>query len=315
MEADLGIDSIKRVEILGALQAQFPELPQVDNTALSELRTLGQIIEFMSSAASGTPSVEVTAASPFDRAINELDIEQGVVIRKLLPAPDYMEFSLPEQHVCLVTDEGTSTTPMLVQSLLSKGWPVVVMRLPETITPRRLPLPDGAGSVVLQDLSEACLEARLAEVKQRFGPVAVFVHLDVTNDDGATFSAAEKSLVKLVFLTAKHLKEQLNQAAQNGRAAFLSVSRMDGEFGLGEGANYTPVSGGTFGLVKTLNLEWDEVFCRAIDISPALHDEQAVERILAELHDPNRLVAEVGYTIDERSTLVIASVPVTGGNK
>ncbi len=315
MEADLGIDSIKRVEILGALQAQFPELPQVDNTALSELRTLGQIIEFMSSAASGTPSAEVTAASPFDGAVNELDIEQGVVIRKLLPAPDYMEFSLPEQHVCLVTDEGTSTTPMLVQSLLSKGWPVVVMRLPETITPRRLPLPDGAGSVVLQDLSEACLEARLAEVKQRFGPVAVFVHLDVTNDDGATFSAAEKSLVKLVFLTAKHLKEQLNQAAQNGRAAFLSVSRMDGEFGLGEGANYTPVSGGTFGLVKTLNLEWDEVFCRAIDISPALHDEQAVERILAELHDPNRLVAEVGYTIDERSTLVIASVPVTGGNK
>jgi len=316
MEADLGIDSIKRVEILGALQAQFPELPQVDNTALAELRTLGQITEFMSSAASGTPSAEVTAASPFDGPVNDLDIEQGVVIRKLLPAPDSMDFSLPEGHVCLVTDDGTSTTPALVQSMLLKGWPVVVMRLPEVIAPQRLPLPDGAGSVELQDLSEACLEAKLKEVNQRFGPVAVFIHLDAAaNDDGVTFSAAEKSLVKLVFLTAKHLKEQLNQAALKGRAAFLTVSRMDGEFGLGEGTNYTPVSGGTFGLVTTLNLEWDEVFWRAIDISPALHDEQAVERILAELHDPNRLVAEVGYTIDERSTLVIASVPVTGGNR
>jgi len=31
MEADLGIDSIKRVEILGALQAQFPDLPKVED--------------------------------------------------------------------------------------------------------------------------------------------------------------------------------------------------------------------------------------------------------------------------------------------
>jgi acyl carrier protein len=43
MEADLGIDSIKRVEILGAMQAQFPDLPKVEPETLSELRTLGQI--------------------------------------------------------------------------------------------------------------------------------------------------------------------------------------------------------------------------------------------------------------------------------
>ena len=29
MEADLGIDSIKRVEILGAIQEQFPHLPTI----------------------------------------------------------------------------------------------------------------------------------------------------------------------------------------------------------------------------------------------------------------------------------------------
>ena len=52
MEADLGIDSIKRVEILGALQTQFPELPKVDASALAELRTLGQITSFMSGATS-----------------------------------------------------------------------------------------------------------------------------------------------------------------------------------------------------------------------------------------------------------------------
>ena len=43
MEADLGIDSIKRVEILGAMQTQFPDLPRVEPETLAELRTLGQV--------------------------------------------------------------------------------------------------------------------------------------------------------------------------------------------------------------------------------------------------------------------------------
>ncbi len=42
MEADLGIDSIKRVEILGALQDAHPDLPEVETEVLAELRTLAQ---------------------------------------------------------------------------------------------------------------------------------------------------------------------------------------------------------------------------------------------------------------------------------
>jgi len=53
MEADLGIDSIKRVEILGALEDKHPELPEVDADALAELRTLGQIIDYMGAQAPG----------------------------------------------------------------------------------------------------------------------------------------------------------------------------------------------------------------------------------------------------------------------
>ena len=40
MEADLGIDSIKRVEILGAMQEQYPELPTIEAEDLAILRTL-----------------------------------------------------------------------------------------------------------------------------------------------------------------------------------------------------------------------------------------------------------------------------------
>ena len=45
MESDLGIDSIKRVEILGAMQTRYPDLPKLKPEELAELRTLGQIVE------------------------------------------------------------------------------------------------------------------------------------------------------------------------------------------------------------------------------------------------------------------------------
>ncbi len=45
MEADLGIDSIKRVEILGAVREQYPDLPKVDPEAFAEMRTLRQVAE------------------------------------------------------------------------------------------------------------------------------------------------------------------------------------------------------------------------------------------------------------------------------
>ncbi|WP_164929122.1 type I polyketide synthase [Gloeobacter violaceus] len=44
LEADLSIDSIKRVEILGALQEKFPELPTIRPDDMAELQTLAQIV-------------------------------------------------------------------------------------------------------------------------------------------------------------------------------------------------------------------------------------------------------------------------------
>ena len=53
MEADLGIDSIKRIEILGALQEMFPDVPPPNPEELGELRTLGQIVEAMQTLMGG----------------------------------------------------------------------------------------------------------------------------------------------------------------------------------------------------------------------------------------------------------------------
>ncbi|HXC03575.1 MAG TPA: SDR family oxidoreductase [Bacteroidia bacterium] len=59
LESGLGIDSIKRVEILSALQEVFPQLKSVDKAKLAAMNTLGEILSF---SQAGTPALEVTHA-------------------------------------------------------------------------------------------------------------------------------------------------------------------------------------------------------------------------------------------------------------
>ena len=66
LETDLGVDSIKRVEILGAIIDRAPELPEIDPTAMAVLKTLGQIVEHMGGvvgARSSGPSPRACASN------------------------------------------------------------------------------------------------------------------------------------------------------------------------------------------------------------------------------------------------------------
>ena len=90
---------------------------------------------------------------------------------------------------------------------------------------------------------------------------------------------------------------------------FWTVARLDGALGLSRDLDFNPIAGGLFGLTKTLNLEWPQVFCRAIDLHPGIAPDQVAQYVLAELHDPNRLIAEVGYGTQGRVTLVADQEP------
>jgi acyl transferase domain-containing protein len=63
MEAELGIDSIKQVEILAALQSRFPGAPQVPASELARLRTLQDVVDSLADFGSGA-AVVVPAGTP-----------------------------------------------------------------------------------------------------------------------------------------------------------------------------------------------------------------------------------------------------------
>ncbi len=290
------------------MRETYPDLPKVDPEAFAEMRTLRQVIDHLEASLAGT-------VSPFPVALAETDdvltgvpgIQRGVVTLKTLPEPDRLETSIAAGHVTLLTDDGTETTTQLAAKLAEQGLRPLVLSFPENVVPGRAALPEGVQRVALNEMSEAHLQQRLQQAAEQYGQAAMVIHLNpmFPAEKGYVFSESEKAIVKHVFLLAKHLKEPLNRAAEQGRSAFVTVARLDGEFGLGGEADFEPVSGGLFGLVKSLNLEWEAVFCRGIDLHPALDPEQSVQRILAELFDPNRRVTEVGYTLDKRSTLMV----------
>ncbi|MCC5615737.1 hypothetical protein LC605_11780 [Nostoc sp. CHAB 5836] len=226
-----------------------------------------------------------------------------------LPIPDFWQFPLPEFHTCLLTDDGSLTTNRLAKLLSEGGWRVVVLSFPKSIVMERPPLPQGVNRIVLADFSEQHLQQQLAIILETYGLIGAFIHLDPEHQ--LCDSKSQKSILKSVFLLAKHLKRSLNQVAQTGRSCFITVARLDGEFGLGATIDFSATSGGLFGLTKTLNLEWEGVFCRAIDLSPKLNAEASANLIMAELHDPNSLILEVAYNSQRRVTLAseTASIP------
>jgi len=223
----------------------------------------------------------------------------------ILPFPDKLDCALNQEYSCLLTDDGSNLTVKLAQSLTQQGWKVVILKFPQSIITEKLSLPKGINSITLSDMSEQHLKETLESINQSYGSICAFIHL---NPPTLTAKTA-KAILKQVFLIAKYLQKSLNETAKKARSWFITVTHLDGKLGLGNKQIDQTITGGFFGLTKTLNLEWEKVFCRAIDLSPSLDTETSVKAIMAELYDPNLLVSEVGYDSQTRVTIVAKNYP------
>ncbi|WP_016950935.1 type I polyketide synthase [Anabaena sp. PCC 7108] len=330
MEADLGIDSIKRVEILGAMQETYPDLPKPNLEELGDLRTIGQIVDYLQKLAGGEkkkPDSHPVGAgssrplgSPCPLSLPQTvdltppptvdpNLPRRPVKLKSLPRPDFWECKLPEGHISLITDDGSLTTTKLAHALVEQGWKVVVLSFPQTLVPQQLPLPLGVSRVTMANMSEQHLQLLLQSITTQHGKIGAFIHLhpqfNTENTGKISYLETEKAIVKQVFLMAKHLKPTLNTAADlEGRVSFCTVAHLDGAFGLEHKENFGVIGAGLFGLTKSLRWEWPKVFLRAIDLKPSLDPHQSAEYIVAELHDSNRYIGEVGYSSQGRVTLI-----------
>ena len=68
LDADLGIDSIKRVEILSALQDELPDAPEVRADQLGTLRTLQSLLDLIPADAGVSAPAPVVEEEPMPEA-------------------------------------------------------------------------------------------------------------------------------------------------------------------------------------------------------------------------------------------------------
>ena len=115
MEADLGIDSIKRVEIFGAITEQSDKLTDINPNDLTELRTLQEIVDYISTKA-GISSTTSTAAPSV------------VPVNKIVEATNSVAKPVAE-HV--VPTEGNSEMLNLMLSVVADktGYPAEMLEL------------------------------------------------------------------------------------------------------------------------------------------------------------------------------------------
>jgi NAD(P)-dependent dehydrogenase (short-subunit alcohol dehydrogenase family)/acyl carrier protein len=123
LETDLGIDSIKRVEILAALQERVPNLPQLPASEIASLKTLGEIVERLTGGAAGSPAAapgELPAESEPEASAGEplaLYAVEEVAARESGLAMGGLFSSGP----VAITDEGTGVAEALATRLLARG--------------------------------------------------------------------------------------------------------------------------------------------------------------------------------------------------
>ncbi|MBW4617259.1 MAG: acyltransferase domain-containing protein, partial [Desmonostoc vinosum HA7617-LM4] len=175
MEADLGIDSIKRVEILGTMQEMYPDLPKPNVEELGELRTIGQIVNYLQQLIGDEKK---NYQHEFEQPPRiDHNIQRCPVQLKILPRPDYLDCSLPEGHICLITDDGSLTTSKLAHSLIAQDWKVVVMSFPQSLVSEQSPLPTGVTRVTLANMSEEHLQQQLQAIATHCGTIGGLIHL------------------------------------------------------------------------------------------------------------------------------------------
>ena len=267
LDADLGVDSIKRVEILSALQEKLPTAPAVKPEHLGQLHTLRDVAAFL---AAGPAPGPITSQLP----ASELTAPKTEQIETIRMA----ELSTPTDPAPRAESSPPRSPTVLPERIDRSILQVVDLDL-RAARPRVL-LGDAAEVWVVGATDDPLTREVIAQLSaQRYtvrpwGWVDPAIPMAAGNPAGLVLVAPAKSggvnVNRVGFRWVQHAGPKVRQAAKGGAGLIATVARLDGGFGLADcSQSADPTAGGLAGLVKTVRHEWPEVAVKAIDLNPA----------------------------------------------
>ena len=270
LDTDLGIDSIKRVEILSALQQRLPGAPAIKPEHLGTLQTVGQIVDFLSSI-SGSDKKE-TPVSSVESAAAKGIIREVLQPVSLVQQRGTKEFNFAVGAEVWIVDDGSSLSDAVCSRFTARQ-----------LIPRKVTIAEIETLTLPEHLSGLVILAPLSGTADQF------------------FTQA--------FTLLQKLEPALHRSASQGGAFFATVSRVNGYFGLGstEAINDS-LSGGLAGLSKTAALEWPTIHCKTLDLAMGMEILPTATAIVDEIFKTGPI--EVGISTQGLHALELIELPL-----
>ena len=310
LEADLGIDSIKRVEILGLFtQFLFPADqggPPEETEELNQVKTLQEIIDRVETymkTSKDMDSKKITEPLLAKKKKHAFDVEKNHLLPRFklraINAPQLESTArLATNRVIMITDDQRGIARELMDKLSQQGYKVVRVLLGE----------DGEEikdhCYRLENDSYASIANIVKTIQEREGSIGGLIHLLPLREwpsfkdlDLTGWRNCLLMLVKPLFNLLKLLENDLKQAAKEGGACVVSAVGMGGSFAIGLNSdrnNFFPGHGGISGLLKTAAVEWPEVRFKTVDLKLSEPISELADHLLSEINAHDELL-EVGY--------------------
>ncbi|MFO0822241.1 MAG: beta-ketoacyl synthase N-terminal-like domain-containing protein [Gemmataceae bacterium] len=273
LEADLGVDSIKRVEILGTLAESIGagadgKQPNLEMEKLSTIKTLRGIADYVMEAlndsgsdtdtetesdaeATPEPSRNGTHPKPERNGDHHPGARQGEVQRLVVrlihaPLPARPSFKQPTGTI-LLTDDKRGTARELADSLAELDVKTAIIQMADGSKP--------ADGTFVADLTDpAAVTDLLGRIRETCGPVSGLIHLLPLAEPGEKETPEQRTRreVKSLYLLARGLENEIRAAGKAGSGVLLAATAMGGQMGFGDDLpeNFFAGHGGVAGFTK-----------------------------------------------------------------
>jgi NAD(P)-dependent dehydrogenase (short-subunit alcohol dehydrogenase family)/acyl carrier protein len=257
LEAGLGIDSIKRVEIFSAVQQRQPNLPEVKAENMASLRTLRQIITFLDgspqesndSFRNQAPESNTAPLSP--SSLSRQEVRAIPIAQPGLPLPGIWDCT----SLSVKNDGDTGIAALLVEELRSKGLPAVLI--------------DGAHV----EGNGLILTAGFEDLERHTTNESIG---DFAEPNPARHSTEQH-------LDTLHMLQAIKSTSESP-AVLVTIQNSGGDFNLSGSSKMGAWHGGISAMAKTAAMEWPHTSVKIIDIESNGQDRcQLARRITDEL--------------------------------
>jgi NAD(P)-dependent dehydrogenase (short-subunit alcohol dehydrogenase family) len=325
VESDLGIDSIKRVEILSAFQRQQDGEGQARLQRVMESLTARKTLRELIAAICGALSAAGTEVHSVEAATQASDHSETA---SLVEPPDVVEVprltltAVPtpvekprrfKGRLWLITDDEDGLADLVEGRLVDLGERAVVLRQGTEVVEhgeRRY----GADLTRSEHVADV-----LERIRRAHGSPAGILHLLPLRPSAGLealsiedWRARVQSDIKTLYVLVRAAADDLIERGRSGGAMVVAVTSL-GPSLVGEAADALPTHGGVAPLLKTAAAEMPEVGWRAIHLDASRGAAERAHQLIAEVGSMDGPL-EVGYAAGERLAIVPRLAPLGTGN-